>query len=261
MKTFKGNIEITSANCKEWQKKLKGVEKIGGYLSINSQAKLEAKSLKSVGGYLSINSQAKLDSLKSVGGDLYINSQAKLEAKSLKSVGGYLYINSQAKLEAKSLKSVGGYLSINSPISRRTNELINRLLKERKKRKLYINRVNFKKSLFNKVRLDKLTAQEVFALENMEQRRIAYQLMDKTKMKKLKDYKVVDKVEKDDYGYPMRIISFQVKGYDTPFKFLNCFCPSEGREYFLETDKDKCVEAKYGSFGLDYKKYKFSKEY
>ena len=55
----------------------------------------------SVGGYLYINSSAKLDapSLKSVGGDLYIFS---LPSSMLphESVGGYLYINSSAKLDA-----------------------------------------------------------------------------------------------------------------------------------------------------------------
>ncbi len=76
MNTYNGNVEITKENSREWNKKLEGVEHITGYLSINSQAKLEASSLKSVGGDLYINSQAKLDSLKSVGGDLYIRARA-----------------------------------------------------------------------------------------------------------------------------------------------------------------------------------------
>ena len=75
MKTYEGNILIDSSNYEQWNEKLKDCEKITGYLSIYSQAKL--------------------DNLKSVGGNLYINSQAKLEAPELKSVGGYLYINSR----------------------------------------------------------------------------------------------------------------------------------------------------------------------
>jgi hypothetical protein len=87
---------------------------VGGYLSINCSAKLDAPALESVGGNLSINSSAKLDALKSVGGHLSINSSAKLDAPALESVGGHLSINCSAKLDAPALESVGGYLYINS---------------------------------------------------------------------------------------------------------------------------------------------------
>jgi hypothetical protein len=51
---------------------------------------------------------AKLDALKSVGGDLSINSSAKLDAPQLESVGGDLYIREGATLTAGKLYT-GGY--------------------------------------------------------------------------------------------------------------------------------------------------------
>jgi hypothetical protein len=121
-----GNLEITAQNAHKYTE----LVEVTGYLSINSNAKLDAltsvggsmyiysdaklDALTSVGGYLYIYSDAKLDALTSVGGYLSINSNAKLDAPNLTSVGGYLYINSNAKLEAPFLTSVGGYLSINS---------------------------------------------------------------------------------------------------------------------------------------------------
>ena len=107
-KIIKGNVTIKKGNTDDFS----AVKKITGYLSIDSNAKLEASQLQSVGGYLSIDSNAKLEALQSVGGYLYIDSNAKLEASQLQSVGGDLYIDSNAKLEA--LQSVGGYLSIDS---------------------------------------------------------------------------------------------------------------------------------------------------
>jgi hypothetical protein len=88
----------------------KNLKRVGGYLSINSQATLPK--LETVGGYLSINSQAALPKLETVGGYLYINAQATLDAPKLETVGGYLSIYSQATLPK--LETVGGYLSIYS---------------------------------------------------------------------------------------------------------------------------------------------------
>ncbi len=123
-----------------------------------------------------------------------------------------------------------------------------------------INGVEFDKKLWTKVASGKMTAKEVFAIENLEQRRVAYELMDKTKMKDLADYKVLDEVKDDGYGYPMNLISFTLKKFDTPFYYLNCFDPSTGREYFVETRKQKCWEAKMGSFGLK-ENERFTKEW
>ena len=124
-----------------------------------------------------------------------------------------------------------------------------------------IENVRFDKPLFDSVRQDLLIAQEVFAITNMEQRRIAYQRMDKAKMKDLPNLKILDEVKNDGYGYSMRVISFTVEGYDKPFKFLNCFDPSTGREYFLETQEDTCWIAKNKSFGIDDENFKFKKEW
>ena len=123
-----------------------------------------------------------------------------------------------------------------------------------------INGVKFDEKLWKEVVSGKISAQQVFKIENTEQRRIAYELMDKAKMKDLAGYKVLDEVKDDGCGYPMKIVNFTVKGFDEPFYYLNCFCPSSGREYFIETQKQNCLEAKMSSFGLE-ETIKFDKEY
>ena len=247
-KIYKGNLEIQT---EEDAKKLEGYDGISGYLYIYSQAKLDA--------------------LKSVGGDLSICSQAKLDAPNLKSVGGYLFIYSQAKLDA--LKSVGGYLYIDSQISEKlakqlwekgskkkwyVNDLVPEWLLRQKGNFAYrINNVEFYKDLFDKVRKDQLTASEVFQLSNTEQRRVAYEKMDKTKMKELVG-KVLEE-RTDEQGNKERVVEFRVKGLNSPLKFFNCICPSTGREYFIETDEKECVKAKSKSFGQE--ELKFSEEW
>ncbi len=114
----------------------------------------------------------------------------------------------------------------------------------------YIHNINFDKELWSKVVSGKMPVEDIFAIENTEQRRAAYEIMDKTRMKELKDYKVLDKA-KDDCSNPMKIISFKVKQFDEPLKYLNCFCPRTKREYFIETRKDKCWDAKNRSFGFE----------
>ena len=91
----------------------------------------------------------------------------------------------------------------------------------------------------------------MFEIKNTEQRRVAYELMDKSRMKELGDYKVLDEVKDDGHGYPMKVISFTVEGFTEPFKYLNCFCPTTGREYHLQTNSDTCIQAKNASFGLE----------
>ena len=107
-KIFEGNLIIKEDDNNDYSE----LEKVTGYLEINSNAELSAPNLQSVGGYLEINSNAELSALQSVGGSLYINSNAELSAPNLQSVGGYLYINSNAELSAPNLQSVGGYLEI-----------------------------------------------------------------------------------------------------------------------------------------------------
>ena len=78
-------------------------------------------------------------------------------------------------------------------------------------------------------------------------------------MKEL-DYKILDEVENDGYGYSMKIYSFELEGFNSPFYFLNCFCPSTGREFMLETRQISCWKAKMNSFGLN-EKERFIKEW
>jgi hypothetical protein len=110
--------------------------------------------------------------------------------------------------------------------------------------------VTFDKRWWTKIVKGKLKASEVFAIDNLEHRRIAYEYMDKSKMKEFKDYKVLDE-QIDEKGNTMKIVSFTVQKMDEPLKFYNCICPSTGREYFIGTDKNTCAEAKSGSFGLE----------
>jgi len=284
METYEGNVTIEKDNVKEWEKKLKNVEKITGYLSIHSNAELKADALRSVGGYLSIYSNVELKALKSVGGYLYIHSNAELKADALRSVGGYLYIHSNAELKAdalrsvggdlyihsnvelKALKSVGGDLSIHSNIS---NKLAKSLWKNNKQKKWQlsdkapefllkqkgkditykIDEINFEKGLFDKVRKDELSAREVFELTNVEQRRIAYELMDKSKMKEL-DMSILSS-KKDNYGNEMKVVEVNAEGVKKPMKYLNVICPSTKREFYIGTDEIDAEKAKAKSFGFD----------
>ena len=114
----------------------------------------------------------------------------------------------------------------------------------------YIHGVELEKKWWDKIVNDKMKPSEIFAIDNIEHRRIAYEYMDKSKMKKLKEYKILDE-QIDSKGNPMKIISFTVQNMDEPLKFYNCICPSTGREYFLGTDEDTCIEAKNASFGIE----------
>ena len=248
---YEGNIEITKDNQKEWTEKLKNIRLIKGYLYIHSNATLP--NLKSVGGDLYIYSNVTLPNLKSVGGYLYIHSNATLP--NLKSVGGDLYIYSKLanKFEKrlwKNNRNVKWYL---------TDKCSEFLLSCNGKITYKINNVEFVKELFDKVRKDQLTAQEVFAIQNMEQRRIAYEKMDKIKMRELPNMQVLEERKDDGCGYPDKVISFTVDGFNEDFRFYNCFDPSTGREYFLETRQTTCKLAKSKSFGFE--EIKFDEEW
>jgi len=114
----------------------------------------------------------------------------------------------------------------------------------------YLHGVNFEKKWWTKIVNDKFTPDQVFAIDNLEHRRIAYEYMDKSKMSKLKDFEVLDEAT-DEQGNKMKIIQFKVKNVDEPLKYLNVVCPTTGRIYFLGTNENKCFNAKYTSFGLD----------
>ena len=289
MKIIKGNLEIKQGDTTDYSDleeitgdlfiyssadlKAPNLKSVGGDLSIYSFADLKAPNLKSVGGYLSINSSAdlKAPNLKSVGGDLSIYSSADLKAPNLKSVGGYLFIYSSADLKAPNLKSVGGDLFINSKISidlaknlwganRKKNTkwkvcnlvpdwLIKRVA-TKKDSVFKINNVELPFEWFEKIRKDKLSPGEVFAIDNVEHRRIAYEMMDKAKMKQLKDFTVLE-TGVDEKGKKVEIVSFTVQNMKEPLIFYHCFCPSTGREYFLQTDQKTWKLAKARQFGFN----------
>ena len=124
----------------------------------------------------------------------------------------------------------------------------------------FLGGVRFDKEWHDKIVNDKLNPETIFAIDNLEHRRIAYEYMDKTKMKSLKDYKILDETI-DSYKNPMKIISFTVKGVEKPLKYLNCFCPTTKREYFLGTDENTCNSAKSKSFGFNEDEIEFISEF
>ena len=263
LESVTGNLSIYSSAD------LKALKSVGGNLYIHSSADLKAPKLESVGGYLSIYSSADLKALKSVGGYLYIHSSADLKA--LKSVGGYLSIYSSADLKAPKLESVGGDLSIYSSIPiniaknlwnangkkksvwRVSNEapewLINRVA-TKENSEFLIDNIKFPFEWFEKIRNDTLSPDEVFAIDNIEHRRIAYKYMDKAKMKLLKDFTVLDKGT-DEKGNLAKVVSFTVQNMEEPLLFYHCVCPSTKREYFVQTEKKTWKQAKAVSFGFD----------
>jgi len=114
----------------------------------------------------------------------------------------------------------------------------------------YLHGVRFEKEWWEKIVGDQMTPDDIFAIDNIEHRRIAYEYMDKAKMNQLKDFKILDE-QTDDKGKPMKIISFTVQNMREPLLFYNCIDASTDREYFVGTDKKTCIEAKNASFGLE----------
>ena len=118
----------------------------------------------------------------------------------------------------------------------------------------------FEYEWWDKIVNDKLTVDEIFAMDNLEHRRIAYEMMDKNKMKTIKDFKVLDE-QIDEKGNIMKIVSFTVQKMREPLKFYNCICPSSGREYFVGTNENDCKSAKAQSFGLSKEEIEFVNEW
>ena len=197
--------------------------------------------------------EEKLKDTVGITGDLCINSNVTLPK--LTRVGGDLSIYSKTldkRLVNRLYKKYGQtskwYLSDTSP-----KNLLERKFKTAEYR---INNIIFDVDLFYKVYSCSLSAKEVFAITNTEQRRIAYERMDKRKMVELNATTIEESV--DAQGNKQRIISFVLEGFTKPFIFYNCVCPSTKREYFLQTDKLTCAEAKASSFGLT---VQFDEEY
>ena len=264
MKKYHGNLEIEEGDTIDYSEleevtgdlciysnaDLKALKSVGGYLYISSNADLKAPQLKSVGGYLSIYSNADLKALKSVGGYLFISSNADLKAPQLKSVGGYLCIYSKISIDtAKNLWGNNRKKNTRWIICNLVPEWLIKMVSQRDNSEYYINNVRFPLEWFNKIRKDELSAEEVFAIDNQEHRRVAYEYMDKSKLKQLKDFETLDE-QKDDKGKTMKIVSFKVQNMDEPLLFYNCVDASSDREYFVQTDEKTCWRAKNKSFGF-----------
>ena len=226
MKTYTGNIEITKNNTKEWEKKLAEIERIEGDVILDQGATFTAPVL-AQSGYVRLYQGATFT--------------APVLAQS-----GYVILDTALSIEMEKVlwKAGKGKSWV------MTNNSSDWMLKRQGDITYRINDVQFDKGLFNKIRSGKISASEVFAIPNMEQRRVAYGKMDKIKMKELEGFTVVHRIEDDGHQFPMQIVCFNLPGFNTPFYFLNCFCPSSGREYYIETREKDCWKAKAASFGL-----------
>ena len=294
MKNINENITITTENQNEWKEKLKNCETISGYVDVYKNAKFSAPKLKQ-SGYVNVYenvkfSAPKLETISSSvyvyknakfsaprlkqSGSVYVNENAKFSAPKLETVSDYVYVNENAKFSAPKLKQSGSVdVNENAKLEKQLWKIASKnkwyvsdkssewLLKKKGNFVYQLSGVIFEKEWFDKIRKDKLSAEEVLAIDNTEHRRVAFEYMDKTKMKQLKDFKILDKVKDDGYGNPMNIWSFTIQNMDRPLKFLNCFCPTTKREYFLGTDKDKCWEAKAGLIGFEAKDIEYVKEW
>ena len=84
--------------------------------------------------------------------------------------------------------------------------------------------------------------------------------MDKAKIKKLKNLKILDE-QVDGKGKKMKIFTFTIKGFDTPFYIYEGIDASTNRYYHLETDKQTVWEAKAGFVGLKANEVTYIAEY
>jgi hypothetical protein len=211
-------------------------DKVSGYISMNGCT-----------GLTSVTFPDKVSSSISMDGCMGLTSVTFPDK-----VNGYISMYGCTGLTSVTFPDkVNGFISMNERCS---EEL---LAMDHKNIIYQISGVQFSKPLFDSVRKGILTVQEVFVLKNMEQRRVAYERMDKTKMAALKPV-VVDEAA-DSMGGPLSIVSFDVDGFKEPFLYLRCICPSTGREYYLETRQKTCAAAIAVSFGLD--KVTFEKEW
>ena len=296
-KTYEGDVKITKENHKEWEKKLEYIKiisgsvyisenatfqapkltEVSGYVDISENATFQAPKLTEVSGYVDIRENATFQApkLTEVSGSVYISENATFQAPKLTEVSGSVYIRENATFQAPKLTEVSGSVYIRNGDKKLekqlwkiasknkwyVNDLSSDWLLSKKGNFTYkINDVELPKEWFDKICKDELTAEEVFAIDNIEHRRIAFEKMDKTKMKKLKDFKVLDE-QIDGKSNKEKVLSFTVQNMKTPLKFYNCFCPSSKREYFIGTEKDDCKEAKLAIWGFNSKEIKFEDEW
>jgi len=243
------------------------LESVSDYVDVRENATFDAPLLESISGHVDVRENATFDAPKlKQCGHMYVSANATFDAPKLKQCG-YVDVRENATFDAPLLESVGGYVDV-----RENATLEKRLWKIASKNKWYItehssqwiidkNGDNFEYRLhdvilerewFLKIKNDKLIAEEVFAIDNIEHRRVAYEFMSKNKLTALKDFKELDS-KVDDYKNRMRVLSFTIQNMEEPIKLLNVICPSTGREYFIGTDCNDCSSAKAKSFGLDNK--------
>ena len=81
MKTYDGDVKITVDNQKEWEERLKGIQKITGSVAVSGSAKAEFPLLAEVGGYVDVYGSAKAEFplLAEVGGYVDVYGSAKAE--------------------------------------------------------------------------------------------------------------------------------------------------------------------------------------
>ena len=183
--------------------------------------------------------------MKNYQGDLIVKVGDDLKKyEDLESVSGSVYVQENAKLEKQLWKIV---VKNKWYITEKSSQWL--IDKNGDNFEYRLHNVVFSREWFLKIKNDELTPDEVFAINNIEHRRVAFEFMDKIKMKQLKDFKVLDE-KKDEQGNQMKVISFIVQNMDKPLKFYNCICPSSKREYFVGTNETTCDKAKASSFGL-----------
>jgi uncharacterized protein (UPF0305 family) len=256
---------------------------VSGYVDVSENATFTANQLTNVSGsvyvwenatfiapqlkqsgYVDVMENATFTSpqLTDVSGSVYVSENATFTANQLTNVSGSVYVWENARFIAPQLKIIKNNIFIKNNIVAekqlwkkfsKNKWILNEgssdwLIEQKGDFEYYLNDVQFTtREWYLKIKNDKLTASQVFTIDNIEHRRIAYEFMDKTKMKKLKGEILDEKIDK--YGNSLRIISFNIQNME--LKFLNCFCPSTGREYFIGTEKKLSFEAKNASFGLD----------
>jgi len=185
-----------------------------------------------------------------IGGDLSIDSNVHADLPALTSLGGYLFIHSNVHADLPALTSLGGYLSIHSNVG---EKLAKYLLQTYAKNRSWvlgegadeilltstiqdieykISDVAMDKATFDAIRHGTMTASDVFAIENTEIRRVAYERLDKSKMSELKPRVLQEGVESN--GKPIKLVEIILPSHDKSFRYLVVIDPSTDREYWLD---------------------------
>ena len=189
------------------------LETINGFLSISPHCEINLHSLKTIKKYFSTYSDCNIPNIESIGEEIFVYGSNQFLEKQIYDV----YPQGKWCITEKSSE----YIIKQSPIAAQYS----------------INNIDLSEDLFLRIKNNKITANEVFAIENTCVRNIAYKYMDKNKIKLL-DYEELDKEQTNDYS--MRILSFTVPNINNPLIFFEYRCLSKNYEYFGETDRKIC---------------------